>query len=1377
MQQRKRSDAGRHADNRIYGVFIAILVLLLMVSVFGMQKGYSSALALEQQVRCGMEEHIHTDECYINHVLICGQKAHTHSGDCYLLLLEQNDVNMLLSEMENSEDKSLESLLTGTVNEAIQLNQLVSAEPLPKNDNQLTVTEITTLNNVIEENQINPAVVLNENAGVAMIDTLAVDKAESGNELTPLLLENPTEKLQNHAYFYLHMDGDWRYIGNLQFSTGFSKKQPWISAAIILDKINESVELNYGDFRIVYESSHNNQLITGATDVEYDKYYDQVYLGGIYPSEGAANVYKDIYIIAAGGTSKDSPLKFWSVTYNYANGDSNIIYVRDGASVVLPAGYAWEYDGGKPVISETVTIHEKTVFTEHTSATLTLDYLDKEDVQITFDTQTETTLPDDAIWLDEDGNRADGTILMNSSKTFYEACKVTLNYLNGTSQTQYVKPGNEIMLPAEHNWIDETGNSAADTVTVWNHAVFTETYPPKTVTYIYDLADSSKNLTVSVAHGANYVVGEGTWYQGGTVYHGGDVISNVTRDITLIGNVYLNLSYDLNFPSSYDLWNHTYTPPTIAGMGENEVTDQHAPSTSSVTIRNSSPREVLASLNDSVSGLERSVYFVGWTVNGDKNRVLTPGTVCTWDDLYSMLEEGQDTIKLEGLWEYDAKQSVTFFVRYDAITEDTEGNITGGSTSDYTNSVFCTHLFGLPEIAYGYNNETLTRYYSIASATKLNSVKADELIRSLYGTGVLFQEGTAQEAMLSLKNLPDDADVLEKVREDAQRKRKTVYADDGTGNSIPIDDLSTLDTNHYKVRWYVFKNESDSWHVDGKLVKKVGTIHVSKTFGGNETLITKVKAAAGDDKFYIEAYNEQGTRKEKLYLTDQDVTYNPDTDTYTWTISNVNYNELWTITEYHSDNVLKDAVGLEEWISVDTYNGTTDSGIGDSTTVKGVTHAADTVSTEWLRADFTNVYHMGNTLLVRKVDGETGKPLAGATFQLEQNGEVMKFTYDDNSKTYVWNQKDGVVTNLSTSDNGYLEVIDNFTYEAGAVTVREISTPEGYSTAGEVVLDYVGSGDGRKIDITNNVSINRGDENTEGGEKYAEYNEGVLTVKNYSDTVSVTAEKIWECSESYYEGLGVKVQLYANDKLISSVIPGTGDYEVLLDTSNNYRYTWNNLPAYANGTKLTWSIKEVAVGNDTVGYETPDSKGVFPNWIYTYSDPVYSYDEEGRENVSLKVHNNVKRAMLRLTKYNGSKSVYLPGAEFELVQLDTEKNPVSGVAAKIAVTGEGGTLIFDNLKYETWYRLRETAAPEGYFAYIEPAYIMISSDGTLTVEDHAYVSAGNQAYNLTVINRSSQALPNTGGEGTLCYTLGGLLLMLAAASLFVYKKILTKKVK
>ena len=113
----------------------------------------------------------------------------------------------------------------------------------------------------------------------------------------------------------------------------------------------------------------------------------------------------------------------------------------------------------------------------------------------------------------------------------------------------------------------------------------------------------------------------------------------------------------------------------------------------------------------------------------------------------------------------------------------------------------------------------------------------------------------------------------------------------------------------------------------------------------------------------------------------------------------------------------------------------------------------------------------------------------------------------------------------------------------------------------------------------------------------------------------------------------------------------------------------------------------------------------------------------------------------------------------------------------IGITDDNGLLIFDNLKYATRYRLKEIGAPDGYFAYSQPAYLTIGTDGTVTVEEHSYVTAGTTAYNITVINRPAGTLPNTGGAGTLSYTLGGLLLMLAAASLFVYKKILTKKVK
>jgi hypothetical protein len=68
-------------------------------------------------------EHTHTQECYINDVLLCRQKAHIHSEDCYLLHLEDNDINWLLMTVDKSEGKSLESVLDSALAQTLVLNE------------------------------------------------------------------------------------------------------------------------------------------------------------------------------------------------------------------------------------------------------------------------------------------------------------------------------------------------------------------------------------------------------------------------------------------------------------------------------------------------------------------------------------------------------------------------------------------------------------------------------------------------------------------------------------------------------------------------------------------------------------------------------------------------------------------------------------------------------------------------------------------------------------------------------------------------------------------------------------------------------------------------------------------------------------------------------------------------------------------------------------------------------------------------------------------------------------------------------------------------------------------------------------------------------
>lgn len=85
MEQSHVHKTDKTGNKRIW-LFVALGVLLLL-SVFRALGFVTEALALEQQPRCGMTEHLHTESCYINDVLVCRQKAHTHSDSCYPLLL------------------------------------------------------------------------------------------------------------------------------------------------------------------------------------------------------------------------------------------------------------------------------------------------------------------------------------------------------------------------------------------------------------------------------------------------------------------------------------------------------------------------------------------------------------------------------------------------------------------------------------------------------------------------------------------------------------------------------------------------------------------------------------------------------------------------------------------------------------------------------------------------------------------------------------------------------------------------------------------------------------------------------------------------------------------------------------------------------------------------------------------------------------------------------------------------------------------------------------------------------------------------------------------------------------------------------------------
>ena len=203
------------------------LVVFFVLSVFGLMTSIPTVLAMEQQARCGLEEHVHTDDCYLNNIIICQEKAHTHSENCYLLLLEDNDINMLLTQVSKTDDKNLETLIAGVLGEAVRLNELGEEEPVEEEEGMFSFlsndtrtasaepvlatsfsgttyagTEVSQLNETIETYGVEPAVVLNE--GMAVPVTMALDETGDENSGIATAAVNPdTTGSALNVYVYI----------------------------------------------------------------------------------------------------------------------------------------------------------------------------------------------------------------------------------------------------------------------------------------------------------------------------------------------------------------------------------------------------------------------------------------------------------------------------------------------------------------------------------------------------------------------------------------------------------------------------------------------------------------------------------------------------------------------------------------------------------------------------------------------------------------------------------------------------------------------------------------------------------------------------------------------------------------------------------------------------------------------------------------------------------------------------------------------------------------------------------------------------------------------------------------------------------------------
>lgn len=1539
-----------HFNNRIW-IFTALLILLFL-SAAGAKSALASNLALEQKPRCGMEEHVHTADCYVGDVLVCGKKMHTHTEKCYLVLLKDNDINTLLTTVESSKDRSLESVIWNTVVNAAQnwhgqggreepsldsvFSEAISPlDPIPSalisalklssspspsastldllvplasgTDTEeeaagameeeieaATSADIARLNEAAAAMDVQPRVTLNEglvtqsasekgglneeellnallNGGSGISSTYAA----SGGAST-YAVGDKASTANNTVSFFIRLNGDITCIGSYDFiiyPTG--NRMYYVDDVVSIYNSNSIVSslttdnINTAGYYIRYNTEQQQD--------SFDK--NATYKKGWYSDYFEFTKIKNPqFVLLSKSKSNLDPVDFYTVNIVYPDssmGTNSTQYVEEGLSVPLSDEYFWTDETGAEVSgSQTITDGPKTFTARAKNVTITL--LDQSGVyygggpNLTYNGSY--TLPDLPAGANRWVDTASGTIYpsgetitnIKKNMTFQAALCHTVTYYD--TDGNFITSG-EVVDGEDFEVTQDPGTgylwAGSDGMYYFSGGTISNvtgdlTLTKKqyhTVTYTYE-DGSEGGVSYIVLDGASHSVDPVkagyAWFKGGALFTA-STISSVTEDIILTGvkawtvtlkdtggstqteTVYnghtyilpslpsgylwkdgggtrysagssvtisadttftavqadpLNVTYDVNFSVGSGLSSPS-TTPTLVGSSPVTVT-----AGSDYTVNTVSDRTVNCPLTYSPSR-NGTAYFVGWQT--ETGAIIQPSVKLTWDELSAYDKDGDGTVALTGVWNSHMLQSVNFFVEYKAGTADP------GSASAYTPMIFTTYVGGIDsDVAGGASQSSLNSAYAINNGSTFideNGVVQpalywDNKVRALYGGSTVPW----------LAEFPSDTYIFEQLKQYADSLLVPVEGKfDASGNQV-YEQVNVNDLNEYgyAIRWYTFKVAADygsaamTWHIDGRLVRKVGKVNTAKTFAGNEKLVDAAK-----DGFYITAVNTPGDGETQkliiMTLTEADSTEQArilaklgksasdvtawitpiddgdgNANTYLWQFDDVKYNEQWTITEHPPD--VTDIAKYNEWIIVDSSAlGQSDTGQGGTVSVSGVTQASDLEDPEWLRAEFNNIYYLNNSLMMKKEDGSTGQALSGAEFELWQDGKLITFDYNEGKGLYERNSAGTGALRYLTS-GGYLNIsLEGFSYDAGDIIFKEITTPSGYETVGEVRVgylkdsngDYVIGEDGDKVvGVTN-------------GAAFAQYHDGLVIIQNNASLKNVTAKKEWNCDTS--EQGPVRVQLLANGdaNLAARLLTGKKDAEgnpvaatVTLTDAGGWSYTWEDMPLYANGERITYSIRELKIGDETCKADYS-----FANWITGYQPAVT--DSSG--NITLVVENTPKRPMLNLYKTD-TLGRPLAGALFELVEVDGTGTPAG--TAKTGFSDDKGALSFDNLRYGAIYRLTERSAPTGYWAFTEAAYLTIAEDGKVTVGtgldasgqvtgSHGYVSASS-TYTITAKNRSADALPETGGGGTTGYYATGVMLMLLALCVAILPQIKRK---
>ena len=233
--------------------------------------------------------------------------------------------------------------------------------------------------------------------------------------------------------------------------------------------------------------------------------------------------------------------------------------------------------------------------------------------------------------------------------------------------------------------------------------------------------------------------------------------------------------------------------------------------------------------------------------------------------------------------------------------------------------------------------------------------------------------------------------------------------------------------------------------------------------------------------------------------------------------------------------------------------------------------------------------------------------------------------------------------------------------------------------------------------------------------------------------------------------------------------------QVLNENGYDYRQFDATIPGGQNTSdriRLSLDPWDWQTGEQYTIVELPTSEDYVFRSFNGSSMAYYTFTYDPAQKRAITCENTYEKWTIRITKesINGEA---LPGAVFALYSPSEEDQvPVPGEYAGLSVeptvevsgqnwylagisaSGTDGVLEWTDLTRKSYYLL-EIKAPDGYHLTKQTGQVLYQagSDGGV--------------YALTIVNEADYELPETGGDGTTLYTIGGLLLM-AVAGILLY---------